>query len=72
MHRSIMCALLQICSNYIWHMRDDYALSHYGFVPDQETPPRLLMVDHHLFYSDIKVEDQAFEGEQLACLGDDN
>lgn len=38
----------EICVGY-GSMRDDYAVSHYGFLPDLEDPPRLLEIDHHQF-----------------------
>eukprot|EP00197_Chlamydomonas_leiostraca_P010433 CAMPEP_0202863132 /NCGR_PEP_ID=MMETSP1391-20130828/3893_1 /ASSEMBLY_ACC=CAM_ASM_000867 /TAXON_ID=1034604 /ORGANISM="Chlamydomonas leiostraca, Strain SAG 11-49" /LENGTH=246 /DNA_ID=CAMNT_0049542733 /DNA_START=17 /DNA_END=757 /DNA_ORIENTATION=+ len=39
----------EICYSYGHTMRDDYAVMHYGFVPDLEDPPRLLQIDHHEF-----------------------
>lgn len=38
------CTATQLCYDYNWGMRDDYALLNYGFVPDEEHPPRLLLV----------------------------
>jgi hypothetical protein len=34
---------LQVCYSY-GKMRDDYAVVHYGFLPQLEDPPRLLLV----------------------------
>ncbi|KXZ55869.1 hypothetical protein GPECTOR_2g1420 [Gonium pectorale] len=41
----------EVCYSY-GNMRDDYALIHYGFLPDLEDPPRLALVDHRDFKPD--------------------
>lgn len=60
------CCSHQICFGY-GSLRDDYAVIHYGFVPPEEDPPRLLAVDHPEFdeekhnFNDLT--DEPFEGE---------
>eukprot|EP00195_Chlamydomonas_chlamydogama_P006162 CAMPEP_0202890664 /NCGR_PEP_ID=MMETSP1392-20130828/995_1 /ASSEMBLY_ACC=CAM_ASM_000868 /TAXON_ID=225041 /ORGANISM="Chlamydomonas chlamydogama, Strain SAG 11-48b" /LENGTH=357 /DNA_ID=CAMNT_0049574279 /DNA_START=49 /DNA_END=1122 /DNA_ORIENTATION=+ len=38
----------EICYPY-GSMRDDYAVLHYGYLPEAQVPPRLLMIDRHDF-----------------------
>ncbi|KXZ55874.1 hypothetical protein GPECTOR_2g1425 [Gonium pectorale] len=57
----------EICYGY-GAMRDDYAVAHYGFLPELEDPPRLALVDHRGFnaespYShDEAPSEEAFTG----------
>ncbi|KAJ9517416.1 hypothetical protein QJQ45_016792 [Haematococcus lacustris] len=36
----------ELCYSYNPHMRDDYGVLNYGFLPELEDPPRLLQIDH--------------------------
>lgn len=40
----------EVCYQY-GDMRDDFALTRYGFLPEPEDPPRLSEVDHHQYQS---------------------
>eukprot|EP00798_Chlamydomonas_sp_ICE-L_P022453 gene22453-29568_t len=63
-----------ICFNYKDNMRDDYAFLHYGFIPEEEYPPQMFLVDHHNFGSDLaigsggSVEEMEGEIERLEVI----
>ncbi|KAL6752581.1 hypothetical protein V8C86DRAFT_2751589 [Haematococcus lacustris] len=57
----------ELCYGY-GTMRDDYAVMHYGFLPDLEDPPRLLELDHHQYDSSSmhqsNLSEERFEGTE--------
>lgn len=53
----------EICYSY-GTLRDDYALSHYGFLPDVEDPPRLALVDHPDFKPEAQYDHDDAPGEE--------
>eukprot|EP00798_Chlamydomonas_sp_ICE-L_P020584 gene20584-27381_t len=57
----------EICFGFKSHLRDDYAFINFGVVAEEEHPPRLFLVDHHLFdFRDegASVKNQVFNGTE--------
>eukprot|EP00798_Chlamydomonas_sp_ICE-L_P022452 gene22452-29567_t len=58
----------EICLSYHPSLRDDFAFIHYGFLPEEECPPRLFMEDH-VEFDEMFLEYQPFQAGPSSRFG---